>query len=449
MASPYLVRKREQYQEIRTEIEGLQALAVAENRDLTEDELGTIRTRAADAEKLAGEIESLADFERRSAKVGVAAAEIAAAGDGPPPEATGDHTRAAGGETRSGGAEALTGTAQTRDRDPGHYRKGGEHSFFGDMFRAKQGYQDASRRLAEHHRALDTPNEGVGLVAPHWLVEEYQTIARQGRRASGAVRQVPLGDDPRPLTLPRQTAGTDTIVAEQASENTAPTSTDAYDSDTVTVTPKPTTGAQVFSRQMLDMANPAIDGLIYGDLLSVYNQKIEAKVVAAMVTAAGTAVTTYANEAAWDTAAGNLAVSDDLIDLAIAVRNARKLPADILVLSVARYGELLKLKDSAGRPLMPMDSAGPMNVVGTGSVAVDGRIHGLGVIASDGVTQYPESILAARAADTLLFESALMRFRYEEKSGPHSIEVGIWGYSAVHVKYSGDSVKRNVITAAV
>ena len=48
-----------------------------------------------------------------------------------------------------------------------------------------------------------------------------------------------------------------------------------------------------------------------------------------------------------------------MLDTAVAVRNARKLPADILVSSVTRYGQLLKIKDSTGRPLVPPDRVAP------------------------------------------------------------------------------------------
>jgi hypothetical protein len=50
-------------------------------------------------------------------------------------------------------------------------------------------------------------------------------------------------------------------------ENTHPTETDAFATTTDVVTPKPISGIQVVSRQMIDMTNPAADSLIYGDML--------------------------------------------------------------------------------------------------------------------------------------------------------------------------------------
>jgi HK97 family phage major capsid protein len=227
--------------------------------------------------------------------------------------------------------------------------------------------------------------------------------------------------------LPRQTTGTDAVLAQQATENTHPAETDAWASATDVVVPKPYSGIQVVSRQMLDMSSPAVDALIYSDMISVYNSKIEAAVGSALVTAAGTAVTTFATEAAFTGTAPAMPATDAVLDAAIAVRDARKLPPDLVVMGVTRYGRFLKLTDTTGRPVIP-ETAGPMNVLGVGSVNVDGRIQGLGVIASDGVSTggYPDSIVVLRAADTVLFESNVTQFRFEEVAGPESIKLGIW-----------------------
>lgn len=440
--NPYLKAKRDQYDALKAGIEGLQTRAATENRDLTEAELTSVREQGEQARKLAEEITSLAEIETRHAAVAKLGQDIdTAVRDEKPTEGT---------ESRSAGVRV--GAAHTKDRDPGHYRSakaGGVHSFFGDLFAARS-LQDgeALRRLTEHNRALDMANEGPGVIPPVWMSSEFAETARQQRRVASAVRNLPL-TSAAPISMPRQSASAGTV-AEQAAENDATDFTDGWDSAVTTVSPKATSGGQKISRQMLDSSNPAVDALIWSDLIGDYNTTVEAKVVAAMVTAAGAATVTYATEAAWTTGldpAEATYVGDAILDTAIAVRNGRKLPADILVASVTRYGSLLKIKDSTGRPLIPADSGGTMNVIGSGSVAVDGRVHGLGVLASDGVTQYPESVLVARAADTILFESPVLRFRYDEPDGPEIIRLGIWAYTAVHVKYSA-SVERIAITAA-
>lgn len=443
----YLTGLREQYTGLQKSIEGYQTRATEAKRDLTEEELRTVKEQGEKAKALFTQIEDLTEIETRNAKVAAMQAQIAATlagtdGNAPVDKSHDTQLRNLGGAT-------------TKDRDPGHYRSlksGGTNSFFRDLYRSRaQGDEAAARRLVEHTRALDTAGEGVGTVAPKWMTEEFETLARQGRALANAVRNVPLGDDPRPMTLPKQIAGTEGVVGEQAAENDPVPGADAYDTDVDTVTPKPTTGKQTVSRQMVDMSSPAIDQLIFGDLMEVYNDKVEAKVGAALLAAAGAAVAAAANEAAFALATGATFGADLVIDAAIAVRNARKRPADILAMSVNRYGKFLKLKDTTGRPIIPGDSGGAMNVAGVGTVAVDGRIEGLGVIASDGLGTglvYPEKFLALRAMDQVLFESNILRFRFEEVAGPESIVLGIWGYTAFISRQAGKSVKASAVTAA-
>lgn len=433
--NPYLKAQRDKFDALRTSIEGLQTRAADEKRDLTEDELRSVTEQAASAKVLAEQIENLTEVETRNAKV----ASLAAVVD-------------VETEAVKNRASMQVGASRTTavDRDPGHYTRSSQNSFFADLTHARDGDDKAAQRLVEHNRALSTGtgNAGAGVVPPHWLVEEYDALARQGRPLANAVRNIPLGSDPRPLTLPKQLTGTDTEVTEQSAENDATEDDDAWTSGVDTVTPKPTAGIQIVSRQMLDMSSPAVDLLIFGDMLSAYNLKVEKKVGAALVTASGSAVVTFATEAAFN---ADLDASDAVVDTAVAVRDARKLPADIIAMGVVRHGAFLKLKDADGRPLVPQESAGPVNVIGVGSVAAEGRLHGLAVIATDGINTtgtYPESIVVLRAADTILFESDVMRFKYEQPLGPESVKLGIWAYTGVIVRQAGKSSKRIIVTAA-
>ena len=282
---------------------------------------------------------------------------------------------------------------------------------------------------------------------PRWLQQEYEALARQGRVVANMVRHIPISD-PTPMTLPRQTAGTDAVLAEQATENTHPSETDAFATTTDVVTPKPTSGIQVVSRQMIDATNPAVDALIYGDMLSVYNRKIEDKTTAALVTAAGAAAATIASDATNFTAA---AAEDAITDAAIAVWNARKLPADALAMRISRWGRFMKFRDNTGRRLYPAEGE-MVNISGRGSVQVPGSVGGMGVAATDGLgiggVTYPENILVFRSGDTILFEGTVLRFRYEEVAGPESVKLGVWAYSAVIVRQAASSVRRVQITAA-
>lgn len=448
--SAVLTRRREEFTTLHERTRGvIDAAAGAENgagRDLTEAELAAVEADRTRAEALAVEIEQLVEDEIRAARVAAGYAEIGGQG-GTENAGTGEGER---GEHDTSGSGGGTGNASTQDRDPGHYRsatEGGEHSFFADIVRSREGDTDAATRLHEHNRALTTQVAGAGIVPPNWLIQEYEALARQGRVVSELVRRIEI-TNPAPMTLQRQTTGTDAVLAQQASENTHPSETNAFATTVDVVTPKPISGIQVVSRQMIDMTNPAADSLIYGDMLSVYNRKIEDSVTAALVTAAGTATVALATESLFIAATAE----DAITDAAIAVWNARKLPADCLAMRISRWGRFSKFRDTAGRRLYPADDGQLVNVSGRGSVTVPGTVGGLAVAATDGLgiggATYPENLLIFRSADTILFEGNMLRFRYEEVAGPESVKLGVWAYSAVIVRQAASSVRRVEITAA-
>ncbi len=434
--STYLDRIRGQHTEIRSRIETVTAAAATEDRDLTEDELRSVTEDGAKATALADQIETLHAEEVRAAKV----AELAPIAN-----------RAAGGST-------------TETRDPGHYRTasdGGQHSFFGDAFRAKfNDDNDAATRLREHGQHMRAGlsvagTGGPGIVPPKWMTDLYLPLSRQTRVVANQVTHLPIGDDPRAIVLPRQTAGTDAVVATQA-ENAAVSGADAFNTATETLTPAAIAGKQTVSRQLVDSATPAVDQLIFADLLAVYDAQIENLVTAALVTAAGAAVTTFATETTFaaNAAGTGSAGYNALVDLETAIWKARFLPATLFAVSPTRYGALRKLSGQDGRPLLT--PYGPMNNVGStdGSAVPNGlvgEIAGLPVFVTSGLTVAPaaaESHFATKASDTILAEGDGLQFRFEEVAGPQQIVLGIWRYAGVLVRQGGNGTRRNVVTAA-
>src|SRR5690606_986117 len=133
----------------------------------------------------------------------------------------------------------------------------------------------------------------------------------------------------------------------------------------------------------------------------------------------------------------------------VAVRRARKRArANAYVMSISRWGSVLEMEDTQGRPLVPQQTVGQaVNVAGVGSVMSDGIWRGLPIIATEAAE--PESIsppledefAALHLQDVLLFESGIQRFTFEEPRGPEKIIVAIWAYSAVHVRYGGAGVQ--------
>lgn len=429
MSNPYIEAQQRKYDALRESIKGLQQRAIDEDRDLTDDELRSVKDQADQGKQIAERLEDLNEIEQRNAKVADLATQVFTTDGGQ-------------GEQRDQSRQ--TGLGYTQPRDPGHYTRSSQHSFFGDLYRSKTfNDDDAGQRLAEHQRALTTGGAGAGVVPPHWLTEEFDEMARQGRALANVVRSIPLGDDPRPLTLPKQDQ--QTSVADQDAENDSIDESDPYGTDVDTVSPKPVVGKNTVSRQMLDMSNPAIDQLIYGDLIGAYNANVEGKVATKVLAAGPTALAAVG-------AGSDSDFLDQTLAAAIVVRDNRKMAANIAAMSVHRYGEFLKLKDGDGRPLLGQPGVGQsVNVPGVGTVAVDGMVYGLGIVATDGVTDAgddTDKFAVLRSQDTLLFESNMLRFRFEEQAGPESIVLGIWGYVAVLVRQSTKSVQTVQVAAS-
>lgn len=425
--NPYLAAKREAYEQMRQSIKAIQTRAAEADRDMTEDELESVREQSVRAQKVFDEIEMLTAIENRNEKF---ASNL--------PETVSDQPERP--------------AARTAQRPVDYYnRDSGRYSFFVDSRKAQNDpHSEAAHRLQEHSRALDTAGEGIGLVPPKWMTDEFERGVHDNRVVADAVRKVDLGNDPRPMTMPRQTARA--TVVEQPNEGTGPSFNDEFNSDAgVTVNPTTLYGAQEVTRQMLDSANPAIDQMIWDDLAASYNDEVEKRVIAAMAASAGTPVKSYATEAAWSTAVGSgQTFSDDVIDAEMAVRIARKANATGLILGTARYGDVLKLKDNDGRPLVVPSAGNARNAVGERTGYTDGWLGSLPMLVTGGIddSTYPAPILAARLKDTILFEGTAMQFKFEEVKGPQLIRIGLWRYVAVHVQYAGASVKKLQVTAA-
>jgi HK97 family phage major capsid protein len=446
--NPYLVRLREQHKALTDAVAGYQTKAAAESRDMTDDEFRSVSEQIGQANALADKISELEGFEQRAAAVGATAASVTGADGGASQQNAGTGQQDRSSETR-------TGNTSAKDRDPGHYRSvrdGGTRSFIADMWSSRnQEDRSATQRLEEHNRArlaeenraITTGSAASGIIVPKWLVDEYTSIARQGRMVANAVRNIPLGGDPRPLTLPKQTGPTGIgIVAAQTTEgtNNAGWGVDAFTTGDDVMTPKTYAGYQDVSRQSLAAATPAVDQLIFAECTSELNFTIETLVCNTMVAAATAATHGVAANANLSLMTSVDNAPDVVIDAATQAFSQRFSPADLLILNILRFGSFRKIKDSTGRPLMPVSSYNPMNADGVVSGVVTGEFEGLTAMPTAGMGvggTYPEKFLIARSGDTALFVDDVIQFRFQEVAGPTNIRLGIWTYAGCVTRYGG------------
>jgi HK97 family phage major capsid protein len=303
------------------------------------------------------------------------------------------------------------------------------HSFFRDLLHAQLDHQPEARSRIERHammtRAAGTTTTGAGIVPPTWLFEEFAIIAHGARPWADTLRRVGI-TDANPVNIGVQVAPGAAVTA-QATENTIPND-GSFNANLLTTSPKTYTGKVDVSRQLVDGSNPSVDGIIYTDAMGSYNEQIEQAVVAAFEAAAGLAATivfpgtapVYAN------------LFDCFIDAGASVRKHRKSPPRVVFCSEGAWAYIAKEKDQQGRPLLVTGYHGPVNAYGLGESVTYGHIAGeavgLQIIPSwAGVDNH---LYVVKADDSLLLESSVFNFRYEEVLGPESIRLGVWGYAA-------------------
>lgn len=204
------------------------------------------------------------------------------------------------------------------------------------------------------------------------------------------------------------------------------------------------------------MSNPALDGLIYGDLSEVVDSDIEAAVCAALIAGAASNVATIATDTGGTAGtnfgdnAGELP-SDAVIDATTTIYASRFAAPTLIVVTPQRFGKFRKLRDANGRPVMPMVQYNPQNAVGFATGVLAGEFEGLTMVSTTGMgdgATFPEKFLVCLPSDTLLFEDNALEYRYEEKGGPSKITLGLWKYAAIKVRQNGNSVRTITVTAA-
>ena len=460
MGNKYLAHLRGQYAELEKSIAAITDKAHAENRSLNDNERGLVQKMGEQMTNMAAEIKLLGDQERENAQIAAQEREIALLTGG---QRQGDDgqfgSSSVADATRAhvGASMSPVGGAQTNPRDPGHYRATGNRSLFRDIRDAKQGDGHAARRLVESSqfvlsdrglpeeqvRALTTSSAGGGVIPPKWMTDMFARRTTMGRPLTNAITNIPLGNDPRPMTLPKETA--DAPVGVQAAELDPPVDSPDWDSDVDTVTPITITGKQKVSRQLIDSATPAVDQLIFSSLVRKRDTLVERRTVLIIEQANPSLMTASGSVAITDSTHYNKRIIRAMTNV-FATRNA---PPDLIFGSPRRFGMVLELADTTGRQIvLPGFNMGPNNAAGVASLgnAFSGSVwHGTQFIATPGELDDGRLYTLGRD-DAIYFESDLLRFTYEEKEGPEAIELGIWGYSAWWVMYKPDAVQGLTIT---
>lgn len=347
--------------------------------------------------------------------------------------------------------------------EPELYNPGAEHGFLSDLFRSQEmGDWHAQQRLQRHgtaeaerrqregqqqSRAVGTGNL-AGLSPPQYLVDLYAPLAREGRVLADLATGMQLPANGMTLVIPRQTTGT--TVAPQVNENTALVEQDIDNVDLV-IPVRTIGGGTTVSRQSLERNDAGVDQLVFSDLVAEYSLEINEQVAVGTETLgtmkgllySGSSVSKFTYTSAspspveyWRKLAGAIATH----------RRARKLPADVIVMTPERWAWLSTGVDENGRPLVVPSAQNPQNSIATSEGGLAnlrgyvGTVHSLPVHVDPtlpinrGAGTNQDATILGRRGDWHLWEEGdgtPRQLRFEQPKGRQlSVELFIYGYAA-------------------
>ncbi|MFD4557603.1 phage major capsid protein [Streptomyces sp. NPDC058469] len=359
--------------------------------------------------------------------------------------------------------------------EPAVYRKGGQTSYFRDLFRAQmKGDSSAIERLSRNDREVTdhlerisrgaeeamagmearalTTTDGAGgeFVPPLWMINDYIALARGGRVIADQVRPMALPPGTDSISLPRVATGTAT--AEQTSQNTAVQNTDAT-TNSVTAAVATIAGQQVVAQQLLDQSPINMDQILLADLAADYAVKADAFVInnnaankLGLLNVSGLNAVTY-TDATPTTAEVYPKVADGIQQ----IHTGRFLPGDKIFMHPRRWAWFTAAVDTAGRPLVTPLANMPQNVLAQMGAVVSeglvGSLQGLPVYVDPnipinlGAGTNEDRIIILRSTDVIFFEGTPQAEAFREtKADQLSVLLRFYNYAALHASRYAKSI---------
>jgi HK97 family phage major capsid protein len=425
----YLDKVIERRDAVKAELDAvLEAVAVENRTDLTEDESAKVDTLVEESRSLDSKIEKLTAQASADAKAAEARSSYA---DVAMPKVGGTKV------TR----EARTYSPENTDV-----------SFVKDAFTAKfSNDYAASERLARHSREEEIERRSVGtgnfagLVIPQYLVDLAAPFARAGRpTADFATNKMALPAAGMTLNISRMTTGTTTAV--QAAENDAISNTNADDT-LLTVNVRTIAGQQDISKQAIERGT-GIDQFIIQDLIRGWHTTLDNQILNGTGSSGqilGVTDTPGVNTVGFTTASPTAELLyPKLADAYQKVQTSVFQNPTHWIMHPRRLAFLLASVDTAGRPLVVPTLGGPMNAMATGSgQAYYGNsgysLMGLPIVADanvvtdNGAGSDEDRIYCVNANELHLWEQAGSPFALNfdaTGAGSLTIKSVVYGYSA-------------------
>lgn len=410
----------------KAELDGILAGPQAEQRNLTGTEQTTFNEKLAEIRGLDDQIGQAETAEQRAGTAATIRSRIVPNG----PQNSGFTIT----EPTTYRKDDLTGPSWVRDMTAVALRSDSD---------AAQRLQRNTREVAQETRALTTTDGAGGeFVPPMWVVNEAVMLARAGRVVADQVRHQPLPSGTDTISLPRMVSGT--TVAEQATQNTAVSNTDAT-TGSVTANVATIAGQQVISQQLIEQSPVNMDTVLLADLVADYAVKLDTYVISnnaagkrGLLNVTGINGVTY-TDATPTVGEAYSKVADGIQQ----IHTGRFLPPDKIFMHPRRWAWYTASLDTAGRPLVVPVANMPQNTLAAmGSVVSEGfvgTLQGLPVFVDPnlptnlGAGTNEDRIIVARTSDVILYEGVMRAEAFRETYAHNlSVLLRVYNYAAIH-----------------
>lgn len=306
--------------------------------------------------------------------------------------------------------------------EPSTYRKGGETSYFRDLFAGQvRGDREALDRLARNDkevRAINTTDGGIGeFVPPMWLVADYIGFLRAGRVSADLLDKMPLPAGTDSISIPKISTGA-TATGQASGQNTGFSETNLA-STSVTSSVKTLGGIQIASVQLIEQSPVNMDQVILKDIAAAHAQQIDVFALTSNTTGQyGVLYVPSANTVTYTD--GSPAVTGTskfwgaLSNAVQKVHSTRFAAPTAIVMHPRRWAWILAGQDSTNRPLVT-PAAGRFNQPGQQDGVVSqgyvGEMQGISVYVDAniptniGAATNQDTVLVMKADDVILWES--------------------------------------------
>jgi HK97 family phage prohead protease/HK97 family phage major capsid protein len=380
-----------------------------------------------------------------SAGIKAALEDISAPQDGPQPVRAARFT-----VTREAPVYSLDGAGDSLVRDAWYAAREHDHEALERLRKFRMQSEDVAKLARQALRFTQAPGMSAQfatvttgtasqVIPPGYRPDLFVPMLSQGRPMVSACSQGTIANA-TPFVVP--VFGSVTSASADHVEGVNPTD-GTLTFTTKTVTPGAISGKLVLTREIVDSSNPAIDQIAFNAMRESYARQTETKLYTLVngANGAGGTITSgfVPSGAQASTFVGSTGTPPALIggirgQLAKYPFNRFAAP-QVGLMGQNATSILATATDSTGRPIFP--SIGAMNSSGIGNAVQQGwNVDGLPFIpawAMTGVAAGDTQIAILNALDIWVWESPLLTFRYEEKSGPALIELALFGYFATHL----------------